>query len=146
MRDPKRNVSKRPGLVHSGGIRVRAEVLSPIVMLVDSWEQNSSEPVWNIPVRPTAYRNPPIVNMLKIVPTTAINNIVPSWSKNNLFGIKYPASPMIGGSRKRKKMSGVSVVGLSSSGATKKKNNPMRRPNKTRTLDSGRNLLINVAL
>ena len=53
---------------------------------------------------------------------------------------------MIGGNRKRKKMSGVSVVGCHSSAATKKKKSPMRIPMRMRTLDSGNNLLMNVAL
>ena len=30
----------------------------------------------------------PMVNMLKMVPTTAIRRIVPSWSKKSLFGMK----------------------------------------------------------
>ena len=53
---------------------------------------------------------------------------------------------MMGGSRKRKKMLGVRVTGILSAGATKKKNSPMQRPKMMRTLDSGRNLLIHVAL
>ena len=30
----------------------------------------------------------PMVNMLKMVPTTAIRRIVPSWSKKSLLGMK----------------------------------------------------------
>lgn len=49
----------------------------------------------------------PIVRVLNTVPTTAKSKIVPRWSKNNLFGIKYPASRMIGGSIYKKNVSGV---------------------------------------
>lgn len=49
----------------------------------------------------------PIVNVLKIVPITANNNIVPKWSKKSLLGIKQPASKMMGGSIYRKNVSGV---------------------------------------
>ena len=60
--------------------------------------------------------------------------------------MKYPASPMMGGRRNKKKMSGVRVFGRVSSFLTKKKNKPMRRPTMTKMLDSGKNLLIQVAL
>lgn len=45
--------------------------------------------------------------ILKIVPTTAISRIVPRLSKNMRFGIKYPASNIIGGSMYRKNVFGV---------------------------------------
>jgi hypothetical protein len=35
---------------------------------------------------------------------TAKRRIVPRWSKNGLFGIKKPASNMIGGNIQKKKM------------------------------------------
>ena len=60
--------------------------------------------------------------------------------------MKYPASPMIGGRRNKKKMSGVRVLGRAESSLTKKKNRPMRIPQMIKTLDSGKNLLIHVAL
>ena len=63
----------------------------------------------------------------------------------NLLGMKYPASPMMGGSKNKKKMSGVRVFGRASSSRTKKKNNPIRIPRIIKTLDSGKNLLIQVA-
>lgn len=50
----------------------------------------------------------PIVAILNIVPTTAINKIVPKLSKNRRFGMKYPASKIIGGSMYRKNVLGVS--------------------------------------
>ena len=42
--------------------------------------------------------------VLKIVPMTAKSRIVPRWSKNGLFGIKKPASNMMGGNIQKKKM------------------------------------------
>ena len=63
----------------------------------------------------------------------------------NLLGMKYPASPMMGGRRNKKKISGVRVFGSASSSRTKKKNNPIRIPTMIKTLDSGKNLLIHVA-
>ena len=63
----------------------------------------------------------------------------------NLLGMKYPASPMMGGRRNKKKISGVRVFGSASSSRTKKKNSPIRIPTMIKTLDSGKNLLIHVA-
>ena len=54
--------------------------------------------------------------------------------------MKYPASPIIGGRRKRKKISGVKVVGISS--LRKKKQKPIMRPIMMRILDSGIYVLI----
>ena len=68
----------------------------------------------------------PIDIVLKMVPATAMRRMVPRWSKKSLLGMKYPASRMIGGSMKRKKMSGVSVVGGSSLVRNNKK--PMMIP------------------
>ena len=59
--------------------------------------------------------------------------------------MKYPASPMMGGRRNKKKISGVRVFGSASSSRTKKKNNPIRIPTTIKILDSGKNLLIHVA-
>ena len=67
-------------------------------------------------------------------------------SNTDLLGMKYPASPMMGGRRNKKKMSGVRVFGKAASSLTKKKNSPMRMPQIMRMLDSGKNLLIHVAL
>lgn len=44
---------------------------------------------------------------MNIVPTTAINNIVPKLSKKSRLGIKYPASKIIGGSIYKKNVFGV---------------------------------------
>ena len=63
----------------------------------------------------------------------------------NLLGMKYPASPMMGGRRNKKKISGVRVFGSALSSRTKKKNNPIRIPMMIKILDSGKNLLIHVA-
>lgn len=48
--------------------------------------------------RKIGFCHSPMVIVLKIVPTTANNKIVPRLSKNSLLGMKYPASKMIGGS------------------------------------------------
>lgn len=48
----------------------------------------------------------PMQRVLNIVPTTANNRIVPRWSKKGRFGIKYPASKMMGGSMQKKKTPG----------------------------------------
>ena len=60
--------------------------------------------------------------------------------------MKYPASPMMGGRRNKKNMSGVNVLGKASSSLTKKKNKPMRMPMIIKMLDSGKYLLIHEAL
>jgi hypothetical protein len=80
----------------------------------------------------------PMVSMLNIVPTTAMSRIVPRWSKNNRFGIKYPASRIMGGSMKRKKVSGVSVVGTLSLVRMRRK--PIIMPTTMRRQDSGKML------
>ena len=104
----------------------------------------------------TALNNSPIVSTLNMVPTTAIRRMVPRWSKNNLrkikqinkqpprylnnhtdlFGMKYPASRMIGGSMKRKKTSGVRVEGGCSE--VRNRRNPMMIPTTMRRQDSGK--------
>ena len=53
-----------------------------------------------------------------------------------LFGIKYPASRMIGGSMKRKKTFGVNVEGGCSE--VRKRRNPMIIPTTMRRQDSGK--------
>lgn len=74
--------------------------------------------------------------MLNIVPTTAISRIVPRLSKNNRFGMKYPASRIIGGSIYRKKVFGVS--GDTSNRATNSRITPMITPIKISRHDSGK--------
>lgn len=44
--------------------------------------------------------------VLNIVPVTAKKSIEPRLSKNGLFGIRKPASNMMGGSMQKKKISG----------------------------------------
>ena len=62
--------------------------------------------------------------------------MVPRWSKKSLLGMKYPASRMIGGSMKRKKVSGVRVVGTSSE--VRMSRNPIRMPTTISRQDSGK--------
>ena len=76
----------------------------------------------------------PMVSMFQRVPTIAISKIVPRWSKNSLLGMKYPASRMMGGSMKRKKRSGVRVVGALPE--VKYSRNPIRIPMTTNRHDS----------
>ena len=58
---------------------------------------------WNAPAHNTPHNETPIQIELSNVPMTAYKSIVPILSKKARFGMKYPASKMIGGKRTRKK-------------------------------------------
>lgn len=74
--------------------------------------------------------------MLNIVPTTAINNIVPKWSKNNRFGMKYPASNIIGGNIYKKNVCGVN--GETSKRVPNRRRTPINTPIEINKHDSGK--------
>lgn len=55
-----------------------------------------------------AYRQNPVQKAFHSVPTTAYIRMAPRLSKKRRAGMKYPASPTMVGSRKRKKRAGSS--------------------------------------
>lgn len=55
-----------------------------------------------------AYRQKPVQKAFHSVPTTAYIRMAPRLSKKRRAGMKYPASPTMVGSRKRKKRAGSS--------------------------------------
>ncbi len=69
--------------------------------------KNSVKPVYK-GVYYCINRSLPIVAILKIVPSTAYTKIVIRLFQNARFGIKYPASKAIGGSKNMKKVKDVS--------------------------------------
>lgn len=60
------------------------------------------------PISLAAYRQNPVQKAFHRVPTTAYVRMAPRLSKKSRAGMKYPASPTMVGSRKRKKRAGSS--------------------------------------
>lgn len=78
----------------------------------------------------------PIEKVFQIVPITANRRMVPRLLKKSRFGIKYPASKIMGGSIKWKKVLGVS--GDTCTLCVWNSSSPITSPTKISRHDSGK--------